>query len=414
MTPVLVEHHCPQCGAPAVLEETDRLFSCAYCRVSSYLLEADYFRYMLPHAAPADKPIVYFPYWRCRGMLFSCGADAVRHRVVDHSRPAVSAAHFPESLGLRPQTMTLKPAAALGGAGFLAPTVTPAAAMVDFEKHFRAAQPEKTAYVQALVGAPLCMIYAPFYMDGTLTDAVLNRPVTPGGQAAADIAGIPAATADWPIRFIPTLCPNCGWDMAAEKDALSLACTRCRSVWRAGIDGLRRMKCMTLPDDEKTASAGRLYLPFWRIDAAVSDIALASYADFAREANLPKVVQREWADIRFHFWTPALKLSPRAFLRAACAMTIAQPGEYAADDIPDGRFYAVKLPLAGAVSAVKIIMAELLRPKNRILPRLESMKVSIRDAALVYAPFHESPHEYVNDRYRLSINKNMLKLIQGT
>ena len=408
MTGLRVEHQCPQCGAPAVLGETDRLFTCAYCRVTSYLLPRDYFRYMLPHAAPAGTPLVYFPYWRCRGMLFSCASDTIHQRVVDHSRPAVPAAHFPESLGLRPQAMTLRPAAGGAGARFLAPKVTASGAVQDFNARFSAALPEPI-HVQAFIGETLSMIYAPFYMDAALTDAVLNRPVAPLAQAAADIADAPDATPDWPVRFVPTLCPNCGWDMAAEKDALSLACTRCRSLWRAGKDGLKRMKCMTLPDPEPSAD-GRRHLPFWRVAATVSGIDLASYADFARQANLPKVVQDGWEDLPFHFWTPALKLSPRAFLRAACAMTLAQPGEPPAGEIPDGPSHPVKLPLGEAVSALKIIMAALLRPRNRILPRLAEMTVTAADARLVYVPFHESPHEYVHARYRLSINKAVLRL----
>lgn len=410
MTPLLVEHQCPQCGAPALLEETDRIFTCGYCRVKSYLLQKDYFRYMLPHNAPEGAPLVYFPYWRCRGMLFSCMSDTIHQRVVDHSRPAIPAAHFPESLGLRTQAMTLKLAADHEGARFLQPSVAMKNAVLDFKNYFRSAIPGPV-HVQALIGETLSMIYAPFYLDDALKDAVLNRSAAPAEQAAGDIADIPAAAADWPVRFIPTLCPNCGWDMAAEKDALSLACPRCRSMWRAGKDGLKRMKCRTLPDTEMP-SEGLLYLPFWRITASIPGIDLTSYADFAKRANLPKVAQDNWKDIPFHFWTPAMRLSPQAFLRAGCAMTLAQPGEAPIGDIPDGRFYPVKLPLTEAMSALKIIMASLLRPKNRIRPRLERMKVSAKDVLLVYVPFRESAHEYIHSRYRLCVNKNMLRLTQ--
>jgi hypothetical protein len=45
----LIEYQCPQCGAPAILTETDRLFTCQFCRVKSYLLPGDYFRYVLAY-----------------------------------------------------------------------------------------------------------------------------------------------------------------------------------------------------------------------------------------------------------------------------------------------------------------------------------------------------------------------------
>ena len=67
---LVIEHQCPQCGAPATLEETERLFTCPFCRVKSYLVTRDYFRYMLPHAAPAGKSLVFLPYWRFKGSFF--------------------------------------------------------------------------------------------------------------------------------------------------------------------------------------------------------------------------------------------------------------------------------------------------------------------------------------------------------
>ena len=41
MISVQIEQSCPQCGAPANLEETDRLFACPFCRVTSLLLTRD-------------------------------------------------------------------------------------------------------------------------------------------------------------------------------------------------------------------------------------------------------------------------------------------------------------------------------------------------------------------------------------
>src|SRR5262245_13627888 len=60
--PLRVEHRCSQCGAPALLEDTDRLFQCGFCRVKLCLLPGDGFRYLLPpNITGAD--ILYFPYW---------------------------------------------------------------------------------------------------------------------------------------------------------------------------------------------------------------------------------------------------------------------------------------------------------------------------------------------------------------
>jgi hypothetical protein len=104
----LIDHQCPQCGAPAELSETDRLFKCAFCKVSAYLMAHRYFRYVLPHNAPQGQELVYFPYWRFKGMLFSCLASGIRNRFLDVSQQAAQSTLFPASVGLRSQAMKLR------------------------------------------------------------------------------------------------------------------------------------------------------------------------------------------------------------------------------------------------------------------------------------------------------------------
>ena len=70
------------------MEETDRLFACEFCRVTSYLYAKDVFRYLLPSKAADSKELVFFPYWRFKGMLFACAGNGVRHKFVDVSHQA--------------------------------------------------------------------------------------------------------------------------------------------------------------------------------------------------------------------------------------------------------------------------------------------------------------------------------------
>ncbi|HDH04186.1 MAG TPA: hypothetical protein ENH01_00515 [Nitrospirae bacterium] len=49
-----VEHQCPQCGGPVILEETDRFMSCAFCRVNLFIVSGDFSRYYLP---PSTHPL---------------------------------------------------------------------------------------------------------------------------------------------------------------------------------------------------------------------------------------------------------------------------------------------------------------------------------------------------------------------
>ncbi|WP_054689470.1 hypothetical protein [Desulfosarcina cetonica] len=82
--------------------------TCAFCKVKSYLVAHPYFRYRLPHHAPAGKALIYFPYWRFKGMLFSCLPAGIQNRFLDASQQAVAAPLFPVSVGLRSQAMALK------------------------------------------------------------------------------------------------------------------------------------------------------------------------------------------------------------------------------------------------------------------------------------------------------------------
>ena len=119
------------------MEETDRLFACKFCRVKSYLEASGVFRYMLPSTAPASKELLYFPYWRFKGMLFSCAGNGVGHKFVDVSHQAVSSPIFPVSLGLRSQALKLKFVTPETEGKFVADLKLDASAVGEFEAESR-------------------------------------------------------------------------------------------------------------------------------------------------------------------------------------------------------------------------------------------------------------------------------------
>lgn len=123
MSDFIIEHQCPQCGAPAHLQESDRIYRCSFCRSGSYLMPAVHFHYCLPHRAPADVQRINVPYWRFKGMLFSCLPQQMHQRLVDVSHLAVKAPGLPQSLGLRSQTQKLSFAVADEQALFLKPQI---------------------------------------------------------------------------------------------------------------------------------------------------------------------------------------------------------------------------------------------------------------------------------------------------
>jgi hypothetical protein len=403
---LLIDHQCPQCGAPAELNETDRLFRCAFCKVTSYLLEQGCFRYVLPHNAPADRDLVYFPYWRFKGMLFSCLSDGIQHRFLDISRQALDSPLFPASLGLRSQALKLRFVTPELKGWFIKPVLSMRQVMQDFLQRANLNLP-RPIFHQTHIGESLSLIYSPFYADNKIIDAVLNHPVSAETDAAFDPRSFPGGQADWRIHFISTLCPNCGWDMHGHRDALALHCDNCDSMWQASKKEMTRINVAHMPG---ASDADTLYLPFWRIRADVGGMNLLSYADLVRAANLPKTVRPEWERIPFYFWGPAFKVRPRSLLRLIHQVTLSQPADGLLGQIPKGTMHPVNLPIAEAIETLKLNLGGLIRPRKRFHERIAQIRVKPRRYLLVYLPFDVRHHDLVQTRYHISINRNQLAL----
>lgn len=387
------------------LEETDRLFSCNFCRVRSYLNTKDYFRYLLPDKAPEDRTLLYFPYWRFKGMLFSCVSDGVRQTFIDVSHQALASQYFPHSLGFRSQTQKLRFVSPETDGVFLHPNQTFDQVMQVFEERFQSNLP-KPIFHQARIGESISLIYAPYYVAGSLYDAVLNEPtpitLPPDFDQAA--GGRP----HWRLEFLPTLCPNCGWDLEGAKDALILLCKNCSSAWKPGKTRLEKLKYKHMPATEQEEEV--IYLPFWRIKADIAGIDLVSFADLVKTANLPKVLKDEWQDIPFHFWSPGFKIRPQTFLPLATKITLTQPRESLEAEMPTGEIYPVTLPVEEAVESLKITLANFIKPRRKQYLRLNTINITPKSYLLVYFPFYKKHHDLTQPLFKFSIFKNQLKL----
>jgi DNA-directed RNA polymerase subunit RPC12/RpoP len=397
-----IEHQCHQCGAPVTLAETDRLIQCPYCRVRSYLVARDAFSYVLPHRS-RDRELLYFPYWRFRGVFYACLMEGVEHRFIDASLRGIDAREFPVSLGLRAQTMRLQFATPELAGRFLPPALEVSGARQAFADH-SAQECTGPVFHREFVGETLSLIYAPFYFDGHLHDAVIDRPIV--GAVSPDLldrlpAGGPPRGG---VQFIPTLCPHCGHDLEGERDALVLTCRNCQSAWRSTADGLVRTVFGRLPECGEAA----IYLPFWRVTAAVTGMQLASYADLVRAANLPKLLQESWEERRFCFWVPAFKIRPQIFLLLGRAITLAQPAEELTPTLPELPMHPVNLPLLEAVECAKVLLGSFLSPPSAHLPRLPQIKVALEDHRLAFVPFAGTHTEWVHPTYQLAVNKNAI------
>jgi hypothetical protein len=390
------------------MEETDRIVNCEFCRVKSFLYAKDVFRYMLPSKAAESKDLVFFPYWRFKGMLFACAGNGIQHKFIDVSHQAASSDLFPVSLGLRSQALKLKFITPETAGVFLKPTHSLKQIEENFDKRFDKTLPKPVLH-HAHIGETISLIYAPYYIENRIFDAVLNQPVKASRTEDFDMNQLPAESPNWRIHFISTLCPHCGWDLDGERDSLVLLCKNCTSAWYPVGKKLKKIKFGKHPSPDNNS----IYLPFWRIQSEISGITLGSYADLVNVANIPKMVQPGWENIDFRFWAPAFKVRPKIFMQLSKNMTLAQLHQELAEELPEHRHHPITLPVTEAIESLKINLASFVKPKNQLAEILHAIGITAKSFALVYVPFVEKHHEFIQPDLQYAINKNILALSEN-
>jgi DNA-directed RNA polymerase subunit RPC12/RpoP len=398
-----IEHQCPQCGAPACLEETDRLYACPYCRVKSFLLTRDVFRYVLPPKTPSPE-LIHIPYWRFKGVLLFSLAGGNDHKFVDVTQCAAAAAGAPQTLGVRAQAMKLKFASPECTGSFVAPSVSFASMVKGVQQRFGRSLTRPALY-QAHLGESVGLLYAPFYVArGRLHDAVLDAPVTtPAGEVLPE--SFKGERQGWKVSFVAALCPDCGWDLEGERDALVLLCRNCSSAWTPSGDRLTRVESDTLPDP-----GAELYLPFWQIRCEMEGIDLRNSADLARIANLPSAPGRS---PEFVFWTPAFKVRPQVYLRLAEGLTLGQHQGALTAGLPPAGHYPVGLPVAEACESLKVVLAGFYKPRRALPDILPGLAIRATHFRLAYLPFRADVHDYIQPLTGLAIGRSLLALSRG-
>ncbi len=405
-TEFIVDFQCLQCGAPAELKETTRLFACQYCGVKSYLVPRGEFQYVLPSRVPAGLETIYFPYWHVQGVIFVCDESlSIGSAVVNEVIQATPSEYFPVDLGFKAQVMKVTfPGPETKGQIFYPDTTRNE--VVDFIK-----SEFPCGYHSEFIGFT-DIIYAPFYIqDDTLWDGISKRrvdkfwdvdiEVTP--EMVDDLG--PAENLQQDLKFIPTLCPNCGWDMDCAEDSFLLGCRHCNVFHKPQWDGLKKLGLAHLPGDSKTS----IYLPFWRIQAEVEQFQLNSFADLIKVANLSKPVRPEDQERPFYFWVPAFRVDSHLFLQIAKHVTLCQPRGELNRSIPDVTTYPVNLHMSEALKSLKTVFADFVGLKEKNFPLLEDIGVKPKRIALVFIPFQTMGSEVVSQEYRVQVNLRLLE-----
>ena len=348
---------------------------------------------------------LYFPYWRFKGMFFSFGQNGIEQRFMDLSHQAIQCSQFPVSVGLRSQALKLKFVSPEIDGHFFQPTFNFDEAMEIFDQRFTTSVAKPILH-QSHIGESLSLIYSPYYVDEKIYDGILNQALSGNLPETFDINQFSTESPNSKIRFVPTLCPSCGWDLEGQRDSLVLSCRNCHTMWRGKKNGLKQIRFAHIPQEGDDI----IYLPFWRIKADVSGIELASYADLVRVANLPKAVQKGWDQMGFRFWALAFKIRPQTFLRLTGNLTLSQPRDQLETSLPAGKLYPVTLPVSESVESLKITLSSFMKPQKRILSTLNEIEIKPVSYMLVYIPFIEKHHDLVQPKYHVAVNKNQLKL----
>jgi predicted RNA-binding Zn-ribbon protein involved in translation (DUF1610 family) len=400
----LVKQECPQCGGPVELDETDHILQCPYCDVKSFLFSDEPFRFVLPHKTQ-NKEILYVPYLRFRGVVYTCRASEVIHRIVDISRLAVPLKHFPISLGLRPQTMKMRFVSPETEGSFLKCFLKISEMLARAEKQSSAGISDEIFH-RAHVGEAINLIYLPLYLEkGALFDAITHHPVARLPRDREKFSSITENTPPWALTFLATLCPRCGWNLEGKRDSVVLICSNCQTAWEARRGRFVSVDFRVVSEDFPSLT----YLPFWKMSVRTEGVAIGSFADFIRITNQPRIVQKAWHHQDMTFWTPAFKIRPKLFLAISRRLTLAQENLDGKKDFPDQTRHPVTLPLAEAIQGIKLTLAHSTVNKKEILPKLPQINMAVKGATLMYLPFQQTAHEMIQPHTGLAINKKSLE-----
>ncbi len=400
----LLEQECPQCGAPLELEETDRLLSCAFCGVASYLANGQHCRMMLPSRDP-DRTALFVPYLHFKGTVYSCDHQSVKFTLAETTRCGVDLPFLPVSLGLRPQAMKMRYFSPMSSRIPLRNSL-PWKRLLD--EMIKPPAPRKNILEKAYIGEILNIIYLPLFLEeDSLFDAVLDRPFAE--IAEGDSVFLPHVDKGpgWSPLFLASICPGCGWNLSGARDSVVLFCENCNSAWSADGNRLKRVSFAV----QEGAVGPLLYLPFWQVTASTDDpLMIQSFADFLRVTNQPRVSAAGWQDRAMLYYSPAFKIRPKTFLRLATQATISQDRFS-----PEGKeiagivLHPTTLPHAEAIQALKIILAHSAVTRESVFPHLQEVNFTVTGVTLILLPFTPTSHEFVQQQTGIAINRQNLE-----
>jgi len=407
---LVISHSCPSCGGPVEMNEADRLTVCPYCEVQNYMAGSRMLRYVLPDTIPEhidSGSIVYFPYLRFKGNIYTCGGKKVGCKVLDTTHQGVESRLLPPTLGLRPQAMKIAMVQKGLPGRFIKRTATPAAVLQRAETLANSVidSVEDTLYHRCFIGETVSCLYLPLYIeDERVHEGVLNRVLGPVEDWLEDPDNVMGFRSQWLPSYLAMICPRCGDAMQGEPDSLIVSCFNCDSCWAEEKGSFRPVDFELIE-----GGTGHSYLPFWCISVESAGIEMKTFADLLRVTNQPVIVRDEHQSRQLQFWIPALKIRPKVFITMAKGATLSQLKFPKGTPRLNKKIMRPTLPLKEAVQAVKSVLAETSMNRRDVMPMLPEMSLSVKHTLLVYLPFKDRAHDLVQTHSPLSIARSVIR-----
>lgn len=396
---------CPQCGGRVELDVGDPVLACAFCRTGLYLVSPGPLCYRLPPAKErlGAAPLVYLPFWRFRGLRYRVTADPpqVDGGLLDATVPALAALPSGANLGVRPQVSPL--AMDLGGAPAVAPDRSAAAAVEAAEGAVESLHAGRALFTR-LIGETVALVLAPHTIEERaagwmLQEALRDGAVYPLTEAQAQaLRSEPATQAGRTtgrIAFLPLRCPECGHGLPASPGAAALLCGHCTRAW-----WVRGGALVPMPYAARRAQQrGARYFPFWELAFRATGLPAQSRAELRRWVVSYQPAPEGWDRQSCLLLVPGFKLQPRTFLRLARVLSLASLDVPPSPHLFGEPFEAepVRLPLAEAAQALKVVLAQLVAGRPRELARVADVELRVKRARLLYLPFHRRRDEWVEE-----------------
>ena len=108
------------------------------------------------------------------------------------------------------------------------------------------------------------------------------------------------------------------------------------------------------------------------------------------------------------FWIPAFKLRPKTFLRIARGTTINQWRVNPEQGHIVPNLYPVNLPSSEAKQAIKVTLAACTASRKNIYPYLPTTRIKNTEISLIYLPFVDQGHDWVQPETGAVVAKSVL------